>query len=326
VRFWLLGLAVVLAAQFAAAAVASLVVACAHRTARFRLAALAPGARAAPLLALALFPAAAGLMTAGAVALAWLVHEPRSTGETPGPVLVTLALLGLAGLALRAGSAALEGVRTRRVVALFRRNGREMGGLPLPASRADHPFPVAALAGVWRPRLLLAEQVLGALDPEELDAVLAHELAHLDARDNLKRLLLVASPDPLAFTSGGRRLRSEFLEAAEAAADARACGRVAPTVLARAIVKVARLVPAGGRLDVAVASFHHEGSLVSRVRALVDLRARPLLESPSSRPCSSQALAIRVALAVALAGALTGTSALLGTLHGALERLVHLLT
>jgi hypothetical protein len=179
-------------------------------------------------------------------------------------VLLALALLGVAVVILRTGSAARDWVRTRRVVALFRRSGREMGGLPLPASRAAHPFPVAALAGVWRPRLLLSEQVIGALSREELDAVLAHELAHLDARDNLKRLLLVASPDALGLTSGGR-LRSEFLEATEAAADARACGRVSPTVLARAILKVARLVPAGGRLEVAVASFHHEGSLVSRV-------------------------------------------------------------
>jgi len=321
VRFWLLGLAVVLAAHFVAAAAASLLVAWAHRRACSRLAPLAPGARATRLLALALFPAAAGLATAGVAAVAWLIHEPRSTAETPGPVLLALALLGLAVAALRAGSAVLEGVHTRRVVARFRRNGREMDGLPLPASRADHAFPVAALVGVWRPRLLLAEQVLGVLNPEELDAVLAHELAHLDARDNLKRLLLVASPDPLAFTSGGRRLRSEFLEAAEAAADARACRRVAPTVLARAIVKVAGLVPARGRLDLAMASFHQDGSLASRVRALVDgpVGAREAASAPRGH------LAIGMVLAVALAFALASSGAALATLHGALERLVHLL-
>ena len=42
-RFWLLGLAVVLAAHFVAAAAASLLVAWAHRRACSRLAPLAPG-------------------------------------------------------------------------------------------------------------------------------------------------------------------------------------------------------------------------------------------------------------------------------------------
>lgn len=324
-RFWLLGLAVVLAAQLAVSAVASLLVAAGHPTWRSRLAPLAPGTRATRLLALALLPSAAGFVAAGLAALAWLIFEPRSTAETPGPVLLALALLGLAVVGLRAGSAALEALRTQQLIARFRRGGRELGGLPLPAWRAAHPFPVAALAGVFRPRLLLAEQVLGALSPEELEAVLAHEIAHLDARDNLKRLLLAASPDPLAFTSTGRRLRSEYLEAAESAADARACGRLPATVLARAILKVARLVPPGGRLAVAVASFHHDGSLAARVRALVAGPPRPDPDAASLRGTGPSGLAIRLVLAALLAAAVVGAPAGLAALHDALERLVHLL-
>ena len=324
-RFWLLGLAVVLAAQFAVAAAASLVVAWVHRAARSRIAALAPDARAARLLALALVPAAAGLGTALAVALAWLVHEPRSAGETPGPVLLALALVGLALLAARAASVVSDAVRTHRLVRSFRHGGRELAGLPLPASRAVHAFPVAALAGVWRPRLLLAERVLQALSPAELDAVVAHELAHLAARDNLKRLLLAASPDPLALTAPGRCLRSEFLAAAEAAADARACARVAPTVLARAIVKVAGLVPAGVRLDLGMAAFHPDGSLASRVRALVE--GPPPIREAAARVTRSgrQVIALRVVLAVVLAAVTAGSGPVLAMLHGVIERLVRLL-
>lgn len=321
--FWLLGLAVVLAALFVAAAAASLPVALWHRRVRSRLTALDPAERARRLLALALAPSAAAVVTAGLAALAWLAFEPRSTAETPGPVLVALALAGLALVALSVGSVAREAIRSRRVVAWFEREGRALGGLPLPASRAAHGFPVAALAGVWRPRLLLAEQVLAALGPEELDAVVAHELAHLEARDNLKRLLLAASTDPLAFTGLGRRLRAGFLEAAEAAADARACARVAPSALARAIVKVAGLVPPGVRLDVAMASVHHEGSLASRVRALVEAPRGPAAEVASRPGLAARRLAIRVAVALVLA--LAGSSPALATLHGALERLVHLL-
>ncbi len=129
-RFWLLGLAVVLAAQLAAAAAASLVVAWAHRTSRSRLARLAAAARAERLLALALFPAAAGLATAVAVALAWLVHEPRSTGESPGPVLLALALLGLMVLASRAAAVVGDAVRTHGLVKSFRLRGPRDGRAP----------------------------------------------------------------------------------------------------------------------------------------------------------------------------------------------------
>jgi hypothetical protein len=316
VRFWLLGLALVLAAHLLAVVSASLVVLGVESRARTRLAPLAPAARATRLLLLALLPSAAGLLCVGLVVPAWLLYEPRTTAESPGPALLALALAGLALIVARLGSGAVDAFRTRCVVAQFRRAGRELGGLPLPASRARHAFPVAALAGLWRPRLLFADGVLRALGPEELEAVVAHELAHQSARDNLKRLLLRASPDPLALTGAGRRLRVEFLEAAEAAADVRACTRVAPTALARAILKVARLVPRQGRLDLSLASFHHEGSVASRVRALLD--------GPSTPPAcarSERKVAIGLLLGIGLAGAI----AALALVHQALERLVQLL-
>jgi Zn-dependent protease with chaperone function len=319
----MLGLAVVLATHVVVSALASLLVAGWHRVARARLARLAPGARARRLLRLALAPSASGLSSAALAGMAWLSFEPRSTAETPGPVLVALGLLGLGVVVLRGGSAASDCARTARFVASFRLAGRELRGLSLSATRAAHPFPVAALAGVWRSRLLLSEQVLAALSADELDAVVAHELAHRDAWDNLKRLLLAASPDPLALTRSGRRLRSEFLEAAEAAADARACARVSPTVLARAVLKVARLLPPGGRLEAAVAGFHHEGCLAARVQALVE---GPELASPKRASSHGVArLAVVIGLAAVLAGAVAGPQSILAALHAALERLVHLL-
>jgi hypothetical protein len=320
VRFWLLGLAVVLAAHLLSVLGASLVVAAVGRSARARLARLAPAARASRLLFLALLPAAAGLLCVGLVVPAWLLYEPRTTSESPGPALLALALAGLVLVVARAASGAADALQTRRLVTLFRREGREIGGLPMPASRAAHAFPVAAIAGLWRPRLLFADCVLSALGPEELDAVVAHELAHRSARDNLKRLLLRASPDPLALTAAGRRLRADFLEAAEAAADARACARVAPTVLARAILKVARLVPTQGRLELSLASFHREGSVATRVRALLDSSAPPQRAS-TDRPRPGRRIALGLLLGIGLASAI----AALALVHQGLERLVRLL-
>jgi Zn-dependent protease with chaperone function len=323
VRFWLLGLAVVLAVHALATSAASLLVASRYGGARGFLAALPPAERARRLLLAALFPLAVGFACDALVATAWLVYEPRETRETPGLALVVLAAASLALIAVRAGGGVRDALRTHRLVAFFRREGRELDGLALPASRAAYGFPVAALAGLWRPRLLLAEGVLGALRPEELDAVVAHELAHAAARDNLKRLLLRVSPDPLALTALGRRLRAEFLEASETAADAYACARVAPTALARALVKVARLVPPSGRLDLALASLHHEGSLAGRVRALVAAAPVPPPggEAAEPRARAPQRMAIGFLVAAGVASAV----AALAVVHQGLERLVQLL-
>jgi Zn-dependent protease with chaperone function len=323
--FWLLGAAVVLAVHAIATSLASLLVAHRHRGARQALAGLPPAERASRLLRAALFPFAAGLACVALVVPAWLIYEPRDTQETSGLALVMLAAAGLALIVGRVGGGVRDALRTRRVVQFFRREGLELAGLPAPASRAAYGFPVAALAGLWRPRLLLAESVLGALQREELDAVVAHELAHAKACDNLKRLLLRFSPDPLALTSLGRSLRAEFVEAAEAAADADACARVEPTVLARAILKVARLVPPSGRLDLVLASLHHEdsGGLAARIRALVETPpSAPGRPTPTERRAGSRGrLAIGLLIATGLAGAL----AALAVVHQGLEGLVQLL-
>ena len=74
--------------------------------------------------------------------------------------------------------------------------GRPLAGLPFPATRFAHEFPVAAVFGLRQGRLFLADRLLRALSPEELDGVVAHEAAHHAARDNLKRVLLRSLAGP----------------------------------------------------------------------------------------------------------------------------------
>ena len=76
-RFWLLGLAVVLAVHVLATTTASLLVAARYGRARGWLAALPPAERASRLLLAALIPFAVGLACAALVVPAWLIHEPR---------------------------------------------------------------------------------------------------------------------------------------------------------------------------------------------------------------------------------------------------------
>jgi Zn-dependent protease with chaperone function len=283
--------------------------------------------RASTLLGLGLLPALSGLAVALGLALpAWLVHEPRGTNETAGPVLVALAAAGAALVAGRVGAALLDQWRTWRLVRRWSATGRPLAGLPLPAMRIPHEFPVAAVFGLARARLFLAERLLLALSKDELDGVVAHEAAHRAARDNLKRLLLRASPDPLALTSAGARLRRAFEAAAEVAADRRACARVSPLVLARALLKVASLVPPGQTLDAAVAAVHRDGSVCARVRTLVAAHEQAV--RPAAALADRPAGSVRdTAFALAALAALIAVGALsLRPMHGLLEALVHLLS
>ena len=326
--FAALGLALLLAVHLLVSTVLSLLVALALPWVEARPTG-SPARRASTLLLLGLLPSFGGLVAALGLALpAWLVHEPRGSGETAGPVLVALAAAGAALMVGRTGPALLALGRTRRLVRRWSADGRPLAGLPFPATRFAHEFPVAAVVGLRRGRLFLADGLLRALSPEELDGVVAHEAAHRAARDNLKGLLLRASPDLLAWTGPGARLRQAFEAATEAAADARACARVSPLVLARALLKVAALVPPGQGLDAALVAFHRDGSLSARVRGLVAAHERDGASAAgpgrAPRPVKrglGAAFGVAVLSALVVAGSLS-----LPLVHGLLESLVHLLS
>ena len=321
--FAVLGLALALALYLVASSGLSLVVGVSFPTLERAARRLHPRVRASFLFGLGVLPALGGTVLAlGLVLPAWLTQEPREGDERAGPVLLLLASAGVLLVLLRLGSALRDQLRTQQTVREWRAAGQPLPGLPLAATRFPHDFPVAALSGFVRPRLLLADRLLLALSPEELRAVVAHELSHLEARDNLKRLLLRAAPDPLAFFATGASLRRAFEEAAEAAADAAAARRVAPLCLAQALVKVAALVPPGERLEMSAAALHREGSLAARVRALLQAHDH---EAPADafgpgpvRGASLLALSALFLLVVA-------SSALPGV-HHVLEGLVHLLS
>jgi Zn-dependent protease with chaperone function len=325
VSFAFLGAALVLAVHFLVATMLSLLVAAALPAFEKLLEGLDPRCRATRLLALALLPAAGGLFAALAlIAPAWLLYEPRGLAERPGPLLILLAASGAALVALRLGIALRDQWRTARLVGRWTRESRELHGLPLTATRIAHDLPLAALFGLLRPRLLLSEALLEALSGEELEAVLAHECAHVAARENLKRFLLRASPDPLALLPGGARLRAAFEAAAEIAADRSACARVPPLRLARALLKVAALMPSGRRPHLAVAALHREGGIAARVQMLLrahDGHAEGAGAERRASPAARRVLALLVAAAVM---ALASDS--LPLVHRLLEGFVHLLS
>lgn len=223
------------------------------------------------LLWLRLLPILSGSAAALLVFLpAWLAYEPPQTSE-PLTISVlaaaaTVAALLLAGMAH--GASAWWG--SHRLARRWRRLGQpiEIAGGQLPAVRIADPFPVVAVVGFLRPRLFVADQVLAACDAAELKAVIAHERAHVAARDNLKALLLRCCCDWLSLVPAGRRLEQAWFTAVERKADAAASSQAGSVELASALVKVAGLAQRHAP-HLPGRAFHEGGDVTGRVRQLL---------------------------------------------------------
>lgn len=105
---------------------------------------------------------------------------------------------------------------------------RVVQGLPSPA------FTV----GWLRPRIYVDQSLAERLRPEELEALLAHEGAHVDRRDPLRLSLLRFLALVLFWLPALRRLAEDMADEAEVQADDRAA-RGRPLALASAIVSLA---------------------------------------------------------------------------------------
>lgn len=199
---------------------------------------------AGEVLALRLAPAGGAALLALAVVMpAFMQFEPAHATEGGGPLLVVLAGLGLLTVAAGLRRAWRACVAARKLLkecdAAIDRS--EVASQPI--GILDMRDPLVALVGGWRPRIVASRCVLAACTAEELSQVIAHEMAHIAARDNLKLLLLVLAPDPLAWLPTGRSLAAHWRVLAEREADECAAGsdRRKRLALAAALIKVARL-------------------------------------------------------------------------------------
>ena len=228
--------------------------------------------RSDSLLVLRLLPGAgAALLVFSVILPAFLAYEPAHESEGAGPLLWALAALSVIALGdgIRRGWHARKSAR--KLLQSFAVVAEHWTADGHCVEIVDAPEPIVAVVGGWLPRIIAAERVLAICSEAEFRQVIAHEVAHLSARDNLKCLLLVACPDPLAWLPMGAALLRRWQIAVEFEADERATGsdphrRVA---LASALIKVARLaIGAHGTrtlLSLAIASDDVQG----RVRQLL---------------------------------------------------------
>jgi len=253
----------------------------------------------------------------------WL--EPEAAGEKVGLLCVLMAVLGVV-LWMPALKRVIGAVRgTSRYLNDCERHGRKISvpGEDSPALLLTDRAPVLAVAGIFRPRLLISRRVLRALSPQQREAALRHEHAHRSSGDNLKRLLILLAPDAIPFVATFTGLERAWSKFTEWAADDEATGGdpERALTLASALVRVAKM-KMGSRPRANMLSC----SLVGGGQELSDRVDRLLRPQPKpGKPVKEVArlLGSAGALVAAAVGVITLWPGSLALVHQALEQLVH---
>jgi Zn-dependent protease with chaperone function len=232
--------------------------------------------RARALAALRLAPVVLGALSALVLAGAFLRFEPAHTMEMPGLLLCaggTILLASCLSASVRIARAARASVTCSRLLrlgghAILRRDGTRIWVL-------DSPYPVAAVIGIFRTRLLLSTRLTRECTETELDAIVKHERAHVRRRDNVVRAAMLYLPDPLLAFAAARQMETAWAAAAEEAADDAAAGDAYEprTVLASALVRVAKMATAPMPDWVSGLAFYEGQNLENRVRRLLEVGA-----------------------------------------------------
>ena len=247
------------------------------------------------LFGLRAFPTIVGSASVTALTSAFLRHEPKGTLEQPGAILIVAASVAL----LLAGLIAVRAIRETRRAWTFRRMARHCRQLPRDGGDSicvvETRYPVAAVVGLFSPRLLISSRILRDCSPEEVDVILAHEQAHIRKRHNLARALMLGLPDPLAVLQTGREIEAAWALAAEETADDEAAGvdEARRAVLASALVHVARLADHRPPSWMPALAFYQGYGLQHRVQKLL---GSPRPELSSFRAAGFALLALAVAV------------------------------
>ena len=259
----------------------SLFVAMLWRTRIVASAHLPPTVRARRVMLLRITPAVmATAITLLIVGPAFALFEPRHEEEAFGPFLAMLSGVTLAHLVFATITAARRIWITRQVEREWLRSSSPLVDTPgLQAFAIDAASPVAALVGVFTPKLVAARSVIECCTADEIKMIIGHERGHFESRDNFKRWLMASLPDTLRLTSIHREMLEAWHQAAEDAADDAATrgDEERRADLAALLLKVARLAPNPLWRSAVVSPFVECDGLERRVRRLL----RPELEPPA---------------------------------------------
>ena len=237
----------------------------------------------------------------------------------PRPVTLPGAIIRYAAQAWLAGALALLLLTAWRGIGVYRLMHRTRREQLLPPDRRENELAreVAAHYGLDTPDLRFSDSLaspvvlpggvvllprwVSSLQPAELRALLAHELAHLARRDPSWRVLqhLALAPlflQPLAWLALRRLDTLAERQADAAAARLLGDGRPLAECLARCLEQRTPTRPAAPRFALAMAE--RPGAVVDRVQRL--LEEDPMSYTPPSRFKSRSALALALVAALAL--------------------------
>ncbi len=321
--YFLIGISLLFGCFYAIHFIASLVSVAVWSMLKRRAASWPGKVRSDVLCALKVWPfAAAATFVFAFVLPSFVTFEPRASTESVGPKLTVVALLAAAGLIAGMTRIFASWWRTRRLIAAWLKDSHSVsiGGFDIPAHRIEHEFPVLAVVGVFRPRVFVAEKVLAELEAGELRASISHELGHIAAHDNLKRLAMRLCGDLLVFPFG-RSLDRAWAEAAESAADESAAIGTTSLDLASALIKIGRLAPEGCSYKLPAGAYLLEpddASLASRVKALLSMADRQTVVI-DPRGLSSVLFYAAILFSITVA-TLSVNTAFLGFVHNLTEK------
>lgn len=256
---------------------------------RARLLALGPASRARAIsyVAAAPFAAAATLMAACFLpSLATRLATGSDHCTHHDDVHAHFCWMHASGSASSAGLALLLGVLGALgalLVLEVLRLGRAHRRAQRLARLAEGSLPMALTVGLFRPRVIIGSTLAGILPAQLLAVVVAHERAHVERRDNLRKV--VTRLFALLHAPRVRALLQEDLElACEEACDRRAASEAGdPLLVADAILAAERLCAPHDGMPVLASAFG-EGQVVARVEALLRHDAGPTEdEQPLSR-------------------------------------------
>ena len=277
-RFYLLLILVPAAAFAASSLLAAALAASAWPILRKKLRHASASARARAIGFTRLAPVATGAIGGAVIAAAFIRFEPRDTAEAPGLLLCLAAAVTLV-LSLNASVQIARFVRAAihcsRLIRLGGTRAHAADGTAFWVLESE--YPVAAVTGIFRSRLLLSTRILRECTSDELDTIISHERAHVRRRDNLVRAAMFCLPDPLRFTRAGRELELAWATAAEEAADDAAAGVTDErrALLASALVRVARMATTPMPEWMPGLAFYEGNNLETRVRRLLGASRLP---------------------------------------------------
>jgi len=206
------------------------------------------------LFSIRVFPFAFGvILTVGFALPSFLLLEPTRSVETPEPYLIALASLALMAIVFLAGRCGRLLFHSRKIVKRWLREAELLPfSLSIPVYQVRTSKSLIAVVGILRPMVFVGKVAIASLSPEELQAAIAHELAHVRSLDNLKRLVLKVTRLPHFFAALAK-LDFVWSASSELSADASALRQGTSALeLSSAIVKVGRLkTPSTQRLPIA---------------------------------------------------------------------------